>query len=450
MSTAESEAVLKRVIDYLQASRVIRIALGVLFVGALLGLAGRAAYQLIPRSHTLSISGGDIVDNRHYIARVVQSEGKKQNLNLIVKPTSSTLVSLERVSSGELDMAFVQGGIEKSFPNVEHVASVMPEYLHLLAKPGIKGLGDLKDHSVNLGAKNSGARQVARRIMEFATYRPDVDYVEMNYSPEDLLAIPDRKMPDAIFTVSTVPSYFVEALVNERGYKLLEIPFPQSLALRYGWAGNGKILAYTYRVDPPVPEKDISTVTINMYLVANSKVDPEAAEKVLETLFSPSTQSRLRVTLDEKAVSTPSGFPISPATGRFIKRNDSIFTLEMWNQASGIFGLIMSFGGMAIVLAKWFKGAPPKPEMHDEEFHGYLADVVGVEKKLGVLEAAASPIDRAELLAMRDSLNILRVKMLERYPQTSLKDANLFDRCMTSLSEANEHVGAALEKVVTV
>src|SRR5947209_4753617 len=132
MSKEESEAVLKRFIAYLQATRVIRITLGVIFVAALLALAGRAAYQLIPRTHTLTISGGDIVDNRHYIARVVQSEGKKKNLDLVVKPTESTLISLERVSSGQLDMAFIQGGLEKSFPNVEHVAAVMPEYLHLL------------------------------------------------------------------------------------------------------------------------------------------------------------------------------------------------------------------------------------------------------------------------------------------------------------------------------
>ncbi len=449
MSTAESEALLKRFIDYLQASRVIRITLGVLLVAALLGVAGRAVYQLIPRSYTLNVSGGDIVDNRHYIARVVQAEGKQKNLNLVVKPTTSTLASLERVSSGELDMAFIQGGVEKSFPNVEHVAAVMPEYLHLLAKPGIKGLGDLKDHSINLGAKNSGARQVARRIMEFATYRPDIDYVETNYSHEELLAIPDRKMPDAIFTVSTVPSYFVEALVNERGYRLLEIPFPQSLALRYGWAGTGKILAYTYSVDPPVPEKDISTVTINMYLVANSKIDPAAGSRVLETLFSPSTQSRLRVTLDEKTISTPSGYPIAPATTMFLKRNDSILTLETWNQMASIFGLVMSFGGMAIVVVKWLKGAEPKPEMHDEEFRGYLAEITGVEKKLGTLEASASPIDRPELLAMRDALNALRVKMLERYPEAKLGDVLLFDRCMASLGAANHHVTAALDKAVT-
>ncbi len=448
MSRAESDAILKRLIDYLQSHRALRLGLGALLVAALLGVAARALWQIIPRTYTLTVSGGDIVDNRHFIARVAQSEGLANGLDLIVKPTDGALASLEKVSSGELDMAFVQGGLEKTFPNVEQVAVVLPEYLHLLARPNIAGLRDLRDHSVNVGTKDSGCAQVARRIMEFATYQPDVDYVATNYSPEQLLALPERRMPDAIFTVSTVPSYLVEALVNQRGYRLLEIPFPQSLALRYGWAGTGKILAYTYGVDPAVPAKDIATVTINMYLVANSKVDPEAAEKVLETLFTQSTQSRLRVALDEKGIATASGFPMSRATELFLRRNDSVFTLDTWNKLTSYFGLFMSFSGMAIVLVKWFRGAEPKPETHDEEFNGYLSEIADVERRLAARESATEPQDSGALAALRDRLNALRVTMLERYPKAKLQDASLFDRCMFSLSAAQEHVAEVARREV--
>ncbi|MFI5300126.1 MAG: TAXI family TRAP transporter solute-binding subunit [Polyangiales bacterium] len=443
MSTAESEAVLSRIIGYLQSNAKIRIGIGLVLVGALLFFAGRAVLQLMPRHFTLTASGGDIVDNRHFVARAVQAESPKHGVTMVLRPTSGTIASLEKVSKGELDLAFVQGGLDRTFPNVEQVAVVMPEFLHLLVKPTIHTLGELKGHSVNLGAKNSGGHSVAQRIMEFAAHKPNIDYVETNFAPEELLALPERKMPDALFVVSSIPSYLVESLVNDHGYRLVEIPFPQSLALRYGWAGTGKILAYTYSVDPPVPERDIATVAINMYLVAGSKVDPEAVEKVLETLFTPSVQSRLHTTLDEKAIGTPSGYPISAATTLFLKRDESFLTLDMWNKATSLFGLFMSFSGMGIVLLKWFRGAPAKPVFHDDEFRGYLAEAARVEREIEAMESA-SRLDRLRLLAMRDTLNGLHAKLLERYPDASLSDAKLFDCCADSIRFAREHVASAL------
>jgi TRAP-type uncharacterized transport system substrate-binding protein len=443
MSKAESEALLSRFIGHLQRNTKIRVSIGLALVAVLLFFAVRAVIQLIPRHYTLTASGGDIVDNRHFIARAVQAEAPKHGVSLTLRPTTGTLESLEKVSRGELDVAFVQGGLDRTFPNVEQVAVVMPEYLHLLAKPGIKTLGDLKGHSVNLGTKNSGARDVARRIMEFAAHRPNVDYVELNYAAEELLALPERKMPDALFVVSSVPSYLVESLVDDHGYRLVEIPFPQSLALRYGWAGTGKILAYTYSVDPPVPDRDISTVAINMYLVAGAKTDPGASEKLLETLFTPSVQSRIHVTLDEKAIATPSGYPISAATSLFLKRDESFFTLEMWNKATSFFGLFMSFSGMAIVVLKWFKGAPPTPVTHDDEFRGYLAEVARIEREVGAM-SSANAFDRQALSAMRDALTDVHAKLLERLPDAKLSDPQLFDRCAAAVRSAREHVGRAL------
>ena len=41
-------------------------------------------------------------------------------------------------------------------------------------------------------------------------------------------------MPDAILLVSSVPSYLVEILVRKHHYQVMEIPFPESLALRHG------------------------------------------------------------------------------------------------------------------------------------------------------------------------------------------------------------------------
>ena len=446
MSKVESQAALKRFLDRLQRNRRVRLGIGVAIIALLLGVAVRAGLTFLPKEYELSICGGDLVNNRHHIARVLQREGLKNGLFLTIKPTAGTHAVLEKVSSGEVDVAFIQGGLDEKYPNVEHVASVMPEMLHLLIKNDLVKkdggkdrepiLDDLRGHSVNFSGKKSGTREVSHKIMEFAEIEHGFHYAETNYEAEQLLALPDRKMPAGIFTVSSVPSHLVEELVTERGYTVAAIPFPQSLALRFGWAGMGKILAYTYDIQPPAPSSDITTVSINMYLVANKNVDPDAIEKLLEVFFSPSVESQLGVQLEEKNITQPSGYPVSAGTTLFLKRNDSLLNPQTFSKLQGMFGLAMTFSGILLVVIKWFRGPrDDQPEAYDKEFLGYLAEVASLQRELEVATTGAEQ--------RRRRLTDLYLHMLERYPKVTLTDDSLFDRCVRAARAAMERGGVA-------
>jgi hypothetical protein len=128
----------------------------------------------------------------------------------------------------------------------------------------------------------------------------------------------------------------------------------------------------------------------------------------------------------------------------YLERNESIITMERWNKLTGLFGLVMSFSGMGLVVVKWFKGAEPKPVFHDDEFHQYLVDVAAVERGAFTMETSGK-LDAAELRRMREKLGSLRATVIERYPQVALKDPFLFDRCVASVRASHEHVGRLLE-----
>ncbi len=439
MAQPDVAAALRRILAPLQSDRRVRGAVGALLVLALFGVAGRFAWRLVPRQYTLRITGGDIVSNRHFLARVLQSEAAKRGLTLVIEPVSSGTDALDRVSQGKLDAAFVQGGLERTFPGVEHVATVMPELVHLLVKPGVAGMGDLKGRSVNMGLRNSPARDVALTLLRFTGYQEDVDYVETNFTAEQLLGLPERKMPDALLIVSSVPSYLVEILVRKHHYQVVEIPFPESLALRHGWAANGTILAYTYDLDPVVPEKNIQTVAVNMHLLASARADPEAIDRMLEVLYSPAVGNRLVQRPDESRLLVPSGFPVSAGTTQYLRRNDTFLTAETAKKLQGLFGLLMSFSGAALVLLRWLRGKPLAPRPDDPEFHGFLAEVVALERRALALESSPSA-DTVELRRLSQRLGELRVTMLERYPKAVLQDPHLLDRCLSTTHAAQAHV----------
>jgi TRAP-type uncharacterized transport system substrate-binding protein len=443
MSHAESEAVLKRLLDFLQRGRRVRLAIAAVLVGLLVALAVRAVVGLVPRTYTLTMTGGDIVTNRHYLAKILQGEAQKQGITLVVKPRRGTLEELKAVSEGTVDLALVQGGLETTYPNVEHVATVVPELVHLLVKPGVKGMADLRGRSVNLGAKDAGVREIGLVLTRFAGYTENVDFVETNYADEALLALPEQKMPDAIVSISSVPSYLVEILVRRHHYQIVEIPFPEALALRHGWVANGQILGYMYNLNPPVPEKSIVTVAVNMQLLANARVEPAAIAKLLGVLYSPSVASRLRQELDERRIAIPSGYPFSAGLTTYLRRNDSILTLEAWNKVQSSFALVMSFAGMLIVLLRWFRGPPP--ETDDAELHARLLEVAALEREVSSMEAERQ-VDQPRLVALRQHLAQLNADLLARYPTITLKDPRLFDLVLGCIRAAQVHVGGLVTR----
>jgi hypothetical protein len=250
-------------------------------------------------------------------------------------------------------------------------------------------------------------------------------------------------MPDAIVTISSVPSYLVETLVKKHHYGLAEIPFPEALALRHGWVANGQILGYTYNLNPPVPERNIVTVAVNMHLVANAHVDQAIVEKLLEVLYAPSLASHFRQTLDEKRITIPSGYPFSVGLTRYLHRNDSLLTLETWNKLQSSFALLMSFAGVLIVIVRWFRGVPQTRQ--DAELHADLAEVAACELEVSSMEAA-KVIDRARLATIDARFIEMKAGLMSRYPSLNLEDPRLFDVLLGCLRDARARVGDLLRR----
>jgi len=354
----EAEKILSHFLNRLQRNERIRKSLAIGIVALLLGSIIYFVYDIMPRRYALSITGGNILGNRHYLAKVLQDEGAKNGLSLKIVPGVGSQEELEQVEQGKLDLAFIQGGLDNHYPHVVHVATVASELLHVLVRSGVNDISGLKGKLVNLSSRKSGTRIAAQKVLEFSGLTEGIDYTESNFSSEDLITMHPDKLPDAVMMIAFPPSEVVEFLVKERGYQVLEIPFPASLALRWGWVADSKILAYTYNVKPPVPATDIKTVGVNMHLVANQNVDPRAVFKVLENLFNPAIEIRLRMKFDESQLTAPSGFHLSEGTKMFLARKNPIFSAENFDKIKTIFGLVLSVFSTLLVILKWFKGEP--------------------------------------------------------------------------------------------
>lgn len=390
----EIEEHLFAVLDWIRSKHHIRKGLALILIGLLLGLAGKFAYDLYPRHYELSISGGGMLSKSHYLTKVLQDQAAQHNISLTIIPTSGSFQALNELNDDKLDLAFVQGGIEpEGYPNVSQVASIAPQLIQFLVRGDIKTINDIRGKVVNLGEKNGGPSIVSNQILRFSGLVPEVDYVEANLSDEDLLSTKAEKLPDVIVQVSYAPSPTVDFLVQKRGYQLLEMPFPPSLAMRMGWVSDAKILAYMYRISPPVPATDIRVVGVNLNLLANKNVDPRAVSKLLNVLYSPQVSSRFGFPISEDKILTPSGFPISDGTSMYISSKQPLITSQMIDQIKGAFGLIMTLLSIALVVFKWFKEPNDDDGKDDEGGDSKRTNSTSIGDHMGDLSSNMSKLE---------------------------------------------------------
>lgn len=438
----EADKILNDVLRRLQRNATIRKSLAVCLLLILSGIAGYFIYEVIPRDYSLKITGGNILSNRHYLAKALQEEIAHNNVALEITPTEGSQEAMEKVSQGKLDFAFIQGGLELTYPNVVHVATVAPELLHFLVRADIADMAGLRGKRINLGSKKGGTRIIAKQVLQFSGLEEGVDYVESNIATETLLSMRAETMPDAIVITSFVPSDIADYLIKNRDYRLLEIPFPSSLSLRLGWVADSKILAYTYSVDPAVPARDIKTVGVNLHLIANKNVEARAVFKVLETLFSPDLEVRLKIKIDEKNILTSAGFPLAEGTKKYMDRNNPFFSNETLDQVKALFGLVLSVGSTLLVILKWFKGEPMEPEKpptDDDRFAVYIENVLAIEREFDglVTRGSVSPQQREVFL---QQLAAIKSAALHQLTKATFANAQLPEQLLLVISDTRSRL----------
>ena len=434
----EARGILNDWLQRMQRNERVRKTLAFLLVAVLLGIAGHYVYEVLPRTYSLKITGGDILGNRHSLAAALRDEVLPNRVRLDVLPSEGSQEALSRVSDGTLDFALIQGGLELPFANVVHVANLAPELLHFLVRPDIKDIAGMRGVRINLGSKKGGTRVIGKELLEFSGMRDGVDYVETNLGTEDLLAMRKDQIPDVIVITSFAPSNVADYIVRQYGYSLLEIPFPSALALRQGWAADTKVMAYMYSVQPPVPPRDVKTVGVNLQLVANAHLDPRAVFKVLEGVYSPDLQMHLKMKFDEDKILESSSYPLSSGTRLFMDRKNPFLSQATLKKVESLFGLILSVASTLIVVFKWFKGAPAeavKPETEDAFFVALIERVLTVDGTLDASPGVAPASDQLDTL--QKELSDIKATAMRRLTANGLlANANLVPQLFSAIADS--------------
>jgi TRAP-type uncharacterized transport system substrate-binding protein len=348
---------------------VIGVALTVLGVVLLLRPWERRTYRL-----NMLV---DLDPNRALLAERIAREGPRHGLH--VELSSQPHGSLEAIELVDLpnpiDVALVPGGVaRREYANVRLVTALAREPLQLLTRAELapKGVLGLKGQRICLGPPSACVHFLGRDILAFAGLRPagdgrPGDYAVDESSPRELALRLERlrgltgaghdkavrELPDAVFLLSPLPSVLARDLVARAGYRLVPLPFAEAYCLdRFAPAETAgvridrasfsvlEVPAYTYGVEPPVPEKPCRTIATPVLLVAYAPTEPEAVAQLLETVFDGPVAA---LTSPRPLREQVPQFPFHAGAERYMRRAEPLLSPELMSTMAKALGGLGAF-----------------------------------------------------------------------------------------------------------
>jgi TRAP-type uncharacterized transport system substrate-binding protein len=420
------------------------------------------------RNYRLSVTAGNALGMRHNLAVRLQGEAARNHLAFELRPSHGSEEALDWVNRREVDVALVQGGLTTAGrPDVRQVATLHIEPMHLavkgeLARDASASLLALRGKAVDLSEVGSGTRVLATAALDFVGLQPrDLDpargYVPVSLDRQHLFAEQDTaRLPDAVFLVSTLPSSTVRYLVTRHGYRLVPLPFAEALALESleeraaddpSVAGGGSVVlgrvqaatvpAYTYGIEPPVPERPLPTLGTRLLLVAHKDVPPRAAYQLVEAVYASEFGQVVHPPLDAKLLELPPEFPWHAGTVLYQQRNTPLLSGAVMDSAHKGFAIFAAAASGLFVLWQWAKlrGRVTR----DGGFKGYITQVARIEERALEAERGA-PLAVPELLALRDQLHRLKAEALGEFAEEELAGKDLLLGFLVQVNDVRDYV----------
>jgi TRAP-type uncharacterized transport system substrate-binding protein len=420
------------------------------------------------KKYHLRLTAGNALGMRHHLAERFKGEVARRNITLQLVPSAGSEQALDWVERREVDVALVQGGLSTAGrPNVREVAALHVEPMHLLVRKELfddasKNITALRGKTVDLGQVGSGTHTLAQAILEFGGLRPrDQDpaggYVAVSLDRKELLAEKNTaRLPDAVFQISSLPSSTATLLVSRHGYRLVPLPFAEAFALRsllepaadepqtsghdavvMGRIQGATIPAFTYGVEPAVPDRPLPTLGTRLLLVAHQDVPPKAVFELVEATYGAEFGQIVRPALDSKLMDLPPEFPWHDGAVLYQQRNSPLLSGQAMDAAHKWIAIFAAAVSGLFVLWQWAKQYGKFGR--DKKFNKYIAEATRIEERV-LRSRPDGPLCLTDLLALQDQLCRLKIRVLDEFAREELTGDELMSGFLAHVHGARDHL----------
>ncbi|HEY4311390.1 MAG TPA: TAXI family TRAP transporter solute-binding subunit [Pirellulales bacterium] len=396
-----------------------------------------------PRRHILRMTAGDPLSHRYGMALLLREEANKYNLELELAGNWESQDALSKVASGELDIALTLGDFDIPDEHLRQVAVLNREAMHLFVKPDLiaGGLVGLRGHTLSLNTAGSNTQKMSRRMLQLVGLESERDYKEIDMTHAEIMASPADQLPDGIFVISALPWGEVgERLVHELNYRLMELPFGDALALRNPSVRDAVIPAFSYSIDPPVPDHPLHTLGQQLLVVANLDTPNAAVERLMRVIFESEFGRRARLpSLRPSGADVVSEFPMHAGALQYLHRNEPLIKADSIDKVENLRSFLVSAALACFLFWRWQK------RRNMIGFETYIDAVSEVEYSAVIMERGGK-VDFNELRSLRQRLSELKGEALEREAEGVLTGEEQMTGFLTHVMDVRNYLDSMLSR----
>lgn len=248
------------------------------------------AYQFVEPAppRTLRISTGGESGAYYAFAKRYAAILQKSGVTLEIKTSAGSLENLERLKKGEVEVAFVQGGVKpaepsENDPELKSLGSMYyePVWVFYQGERTYSRLSELAGKRIAVGAEGSGVRGLALQLLEANDVPLDKRHL-LPLSGLDAAEELQQGRVDAAFIIAAPEAPVVQVLVRSPGVRVMS--FSQADAYTRRFPFLTKVIMPHGVVDlvRDIPPRDTKLLAATANLVVNESIHPALVSLLLQ------------------------------------------------------------------------------------------------------------------------------------------------------------------------
>jgi TRAP transporter TAXI family solute receptor len=220
------------------------------------------------------------------LGREYQRRLHREGLTVELRRTAGSVDNLELLRRGEVDVAFVQGGIYQPAGDPEQrlrgMAAIYREPLWIFYRgnPVSDGLVSLAGRRISIGAPGSGTEAVARALFDALGLTTTGANVQRLTSAEARRALEEERL-DAAFFVASYVDVNITALLHRPDVHLLSFTRDVAFARNFRYLTPVRLDQGLLDLKADLPRHDVTLMAPAALLLCRESLHPRVVEQLL-------------------------------------------------------------------------------------------------------------------------------------------------------------------------
>ena len=244
------------------------------------------AYQFVqpaPPRHLVMATGQPEGAYYHFGEKYRQIVAR-DGIDLELRVTAGALENLQLVEAGEVDVAFLQGGLGTLAQSKDLISLgslyYEPIWIFYRAVLPLKGYSDIKGLRLDVGGEKSGTKVVAEQILDRIGVTPK-DITLTTYGGKKAAEMLVQGRVDIAFMVYGYQAQVVQRLLRASGVRVWSVKRAEAFSRHYRYMTIVKLPEGFVDLAANIPPQDVNLLAVTTQLVAPSNLHPALIDVLL-------------------------------------------------------------------------------------------------------------------------------------------------------------------------